>query len=62
MRSHRLKELRSAAKLSLNKLHELTGVPKSTLGEAELYKTKLSPQQVKKLCEFFEITENEFYK
>jgi transcriptional regulator with XRE-family HTH domain len=47
--------------LSLKELSILTGIPKSTLGEMEIHKAKISPKRVGILCEVFNCEEDKLF-
>lgn len=58
----RIKELRQAKDLSQRELAELAGVPKSTLGEIELYLRLPRPEYLKRIARVLGVSINDLWK
>jgi transcriptional regulator with XRE-family HTH domain len=58
----RISELRLARGWSQEKLAELAGVPKSTLGEIEIYKRLPKPEYLERIAEALGVPVDELYR
>ena len=59
IRTNRIRELRKKNKWTQQHLSDLTGIPRSTLGEIEIHQRLLKPEQEKLLCEAFGLENTE---
>lgn len=59
MRTNRVLELRKLIGLTQQQLSDLTGIPRSTLGEIEIHKRLLHPEQIEVLSKVFKLTDTE---
>jgi transcriptional regulator with XRE-family HTH domain len=58
----RINELRKKKKLSLRKLAELTGIPKTLLNDLENQRRIPKADELKKIADAFQVPEDELWK